>query len=99
MKLIYSKQAVSELVRLREFIARHDPDSAARISASLLDAISTLEAFPKMGHQVPQAPSSLPVRDLVADRYVVRYLLLTQQIVILRIWHHKEQQRETPLDP
>ncbi len=34
MKLIDSKEAVSDLIRLREFIAQHDPDSAARISAS-----------------------------------------------------------------
>ena len=99
MKLLYSKEAVSDLSRLREFIAQHDPDSAERISASLLEAIENLEAFPRLGHPVSQAPASVPVRDFIAGRYVVRYLLLTQRIVILRIWHHKEQERDAPIKP
>jgi len=41
MKLLYSKEAVSDLGRLREFIAQHDPDSAERTSATLLEAIDT----------------------------------------------------------
>jgi plasmid stabilization system protein ParE len=99
MKLVFSKEASADLGRLRDFIAQHDPDSAARISTSLLEAIDHLEAYPKMGHPVSRAPSSLPVRDLIAGRYVVRYLLLTQQIVILRVWHHKEQERDVPPNP
>ena len=99
MNLLYSKEAISDLSRLREFIAQHDPGSAARISASLLESINNLEAFPRLGHPVPGAPASLPVRDLVAGRYLVRYLLLTQRIVILRIWHQKEQERDTTIKP
>ena len=94
MNLVYSKEAVSDLSRLRDFIAQHDPGSALRISSSLLEAINNLAMFPRMGHPVTRAPASLPVRDLIVGRYVVRYLLTTQRIVILRVWHHKEQERD-----
>ena len=97
MKLVYSKEAVSDLTRLREFIAQHETESAERISATLLEAIKNLEAFPRLGHRVSHAPASMPVLDFIAGRYVVRYLLLTERIAILRIWHHKEQERDAPL--
>ena len=77
MNLLYSKEAISDLSRLREFIAQHDPGSAARISAALLEAINNFEAFPRMGHPVPRAPASLPVHDLVAGQYVVQPVRLT----------------------
>lgn len=94
MKLFYSKEAVSDLKRLREFIAEHDPDAAAETSEKLLESIDLLEPFPRLGHPVAQAPASITVRDLFFGSYVVRYLLGEDRIVILRIWHQKEDGRD-----
>jgi hypothetical protein len=44
---------------------------------------------------VHEAPNPTLVRDMVFGRYVIRYAVQGDLVVILRIWHHFE--RRTPL--
>lgn len=90
MKIVYSKEAVVDLERLREFIARHDPAAASRYARKLLDGVSNLQAQPLLGHVVPPAPDPEHIRDLIIGDYIVRYAILAADILILRIWHHRE---------
>lgn len=90
MRPTYSQEAVADLVRLREFIAHSDPAAAARIAADLITRIGQLCAFPEIGRSVPEAPQADTVRDFVFGKYVVRYTLHDDVLVILRIWHHFE---------
>ena len=90
MKLIYAPESIEDLERLREFIAEKNPAAAERISRELLKGIQNLKQFPHLGVEVPKAPDPRRVRDLVVDRYVVRYLVMDTAIYVLRIWHHKE---------
>lgn len=90
MKLLYASEAIGDLERLREFIAEKNPAAAQRISRELLKGIQNLKQFPQLGVGVPRAPDPKRVRDLVIDRYVVRYLVLDAAIYVLRIWHHRE---------
>lgn len=90
MRLIYSQEAVADLVRLRAFIANHDPSAAARIAADLVSRIDHLCQFPAMGRSVDEAPQPDTVRDFTFGRYVVRYTVHDSALVILRIWHHFE---------
>lgn len=46
MRLIYSAEALDDLVRLRDFIAEHNPQAAARIAQQLLQRIEHLRNFP-----------------------------------------------------
>lgn len=93
MRLVYSQQAVADLIRLRAFIASNDPTAAARIAADLVARIEGLCAFPGMGRGVAQAPEPESVRDFIFARYVVRYTAHNSAVVILRIWHHYENSR------
>lgn len=90
MRLSYSQEAVADLIRLREFIANHDPAAAARIATDLIARIDQLCAFPEIGRSVPEAPQPETVRDFIFGKYVVRYTLHGNALVILRIWHHFE---------
>lgn len=90
MRLHYSREAIHDLERLREFIAETNPAAAARIARELLEGIQGLKRFPRLGREVSRAPDPDRIRDLVLDRYVVRYLIADQALYILRIWHHKE---------
>ena len=87
MKLEFSASAVRDLIRLREFIAVHNPKAAERISLRLRQAIAKLVLHPNIGRPVPDLEN---VRELVAGDYVVRYLQLENVIFVLRIWHGKE---------
>lgn len=90
MRLVYSQEAVADLVRLREFIAEKDPSAAARVAEELIARIENLCLFPHMGVGVEAAPQPDVVRDMVFGNYVVRYSVHTEALAILRIWHHYE---------
>jgi len=94
VKISYTNQAIDDLERLRKFIEPKNPFAARRISSELLDGISNLRSFPKMGLPVPRAPDPDTIRDLFIGQYTVRYLLEEDHVVILRIWHGKEVERD-----
>jgi len=90
MRLVYSVEAVADLVRLRAFITAHDPSAAARIAEELVTRISLVCRFPEMGKSVNLAPDPEIVRDAIFGKYVVRYTIHPSSIVVLRIWHQLE---------
>ena len=90
MKLVYSQEAVSDLIRLRNFIAEHDPSAAERISLELVTRIDYICSFPSIGKAVALCPEPLDIRDCIFGKYVVRYVAQAQSIIILRVWHHYE---------
>jgi plasmid stabilization system protein ParE len=90
MKLVYAEQAISDLGRLRDFIAQHDASAAARIAAELIERIEHLRRFPLIGRLVDESPEPKRIRDLILANYIVRYLPSDEAIIVLRIWHHRE---------
>lgn len=93
MRLEYSREAISDLKRVRAFIAEHNPAAASRIASELKQGVQSLRSHPKLGHGVLRAPDPETIRDLVIGKYIVRYLLLQERIVVLRVWHHLEEER------
>jgi len=90
MRLVYSQEAVADLVRLRAFIAEKDPAAAARVAAELVARIENLCRFPYLGVEVANAPQPAQVRDMVFGNYVVRYSIHAEALAVLRVWHHYE---------
>ena len=88
MRLIFSRAAVHDLVRLREFIARYNPDAAKRVSQRLRGAIKGLVNNSQIGRPVPDLPGE--IRELIFGQYVARYEVRTNALYVLRIWHGKE---------
>ncbi len=91
MKLSYSREAIRDLIRLREFIATKNPEATQRIAKSIRKGISQLKTFPYLGVEVELAPDPEIIRDLIIGNYIARYLIHAKQIYILRVWHHKEE--------
>ena len=91
MKLTYTPEAISDLIRLREFIEIKNPQAAERIARELIKGIGQLKNFPFMGVEVEEAPDPEMIRDLIIGSYLARYLVHSSEVHILRIWHHKEQ--------
>lgn len=90
MKLVYSEQAVADLVRLRTFLAEKDPAAAARVAFELVSRVERLREFPNLGVAVPQALQPGAIRDMVFGSYVVRYAAQAESLVVLRLWHQLE---------
>jgi plasmid stabilization system protein ParE len=96
VKLVVSSAAQSDLERLRAFLQDKNPAAAQRAVTVLAAAMQSLDAIPQRG-----LSSGVPgVRELIVpferSAYVLRYAFLppTDEIVILRIWHGREGQRE-----
>ena len=87
MELQFAEQALDDLVRLREFIAEKNPTAAKRISEQLIENINRLRDQPELGHVVEALPG---VREWIARDYVVHYLVLKESLVVLQIWHGRE---------
>lgn len=94
MRLRYTAEAVQELERLRAFVESKNPHAARRIAAELLDGIGNLLRFPDMGLPVSRAPNPNVIRDLFVGRYTVRYLREENSIIVLRIWHGRESEKD-----
>jgi len=85
MKLSYSREAINDLVRLREFIATKNPDAAQKVAISIRKGIAQLKAFPYLGVEVELAPDPEMVRDLIIGNYIARYLIHQKHVYILRV--------------
>jgi len=93
MKLRFAPEAVDDLARLRAFIAEKNPAAAQRTARDVLLGLEKLKAFPELGLRVQRAPDPDRIRDVFIGSYVVRYLVGDQDIVVLRVWHGKENER------
>ena len=92
MKISYSPESINDLIRLREFIEIKNPQAAQRIARSIKKGIIQLKSFPYLGVKVEQAPNPDIIRDLIIGNCTARYLIRPEEISILRIWHHKEEE-------
>ncbi len=88
MKLLFSKAAVNDLERLRDFIAQNSPEAAHRVGQRLRGAIQGLVDTPQIGWPVIDLAGE--IRELIFGKYIVRYEIRHQFLYILRIWHGKE---------
>jgi plasmid stabilization system protein ParE len=94
MNLRFSPEAVDDLVRLRDFIEEKNPSAALRIARDLLLGMEKLKVFPEIGLKVDRAFEPQRIRDLFIGTYTVRYLIGEDEIVILRLWHSKEHEKD-----
>lgn len=90
MKLKWTSEAVADLARLHEFLAKVNPAAAARATQSLSVAPRRLLERPHSGRQLDQY---LPreVRRIIVGNYEMRYELADATVYILRIWHTREE--------
>ena len=90
-RVTYAPGAVRDLERLRDFIAKQDPEAALAAAVAIADAVSVLERHPLIGR-----PAEAGMRELVIARgrtgYVALYdwLEAIDTVVILALRHQRE---------
>jgi toxin ParE1/3/4 len=86
MKIVWSPEAIQDLISLRAYIAEENPAAARRIVLRVLhDVEHLLPDNPQMGR-----PGRVPgTRELVVPRtpYIVPYRVQRATIQILRVFH------------
>jgi plasmid stabilization system protein ParE len=89
MKLQWTDKALSDLVRLHEFLAPVNPQAADKIVKSLTAATGRLLEYPRIGEKIDHYEPR-EVRRLLVGRYEMRYEIRDATIYVLRIWHTRE---------
>lgn len=89
MKLLWTKEAISNLHEIEEFIARDNLDIAIKFVDKLIDKAETLLENPKEGRIVPEL-SIEQIREIRYKKYRIVYLLKESSIEILTVFEsHK----------
>lgn len=89
MPLKWTSKALSDLVRLYEFLALTNKPAAARLLQALTQSPTILLTNPRIGEQLFQfAPRE--VRRILVGEYEVRYEILNSLVYVLRLWHTRE---------
>jgi len=89
MKLIWTSKALSDLVRLYEFLAPVNQQAAAHTVQMLTAAPKNLLVNPRMGEQLPGFEPR-EVRRIIVSQYEMRYEIQASTVYILRLWHTRE---------
>ena len=84
--------ALQDLRRLREFIQSKNPAAAKKAAYSIKEALAILQENPKAGMPLFEALQGF--HDLMVpfgrNGYIVRYREDGDGIVIVRVWHTRE---------
>lgn len=89
MELKWSSKALSDLVRLYEFLSPVNQLAAAQVVQSLTKAPTTLLTNPGLGEQLFQFEPR-EVRRIFVGHYEMRYEIQDETIYVLRLWHTRE---------
>jgi plasmid stabilization system protein ParE len=89
MELRWTDKALSDLVRLYDFLAPVNSQAAARAVQALTAAPARLLEQPRIGERLEEfAPRE--VRRILVGRYEMRYEIQQSTIYVLRLWHTRE---------
>ena len=89
MRIKWTSKALSDLVRLYEFLATKNKQAAARMVQSLSAAPDRLLEQARIGEKLDEFDPR-EVRRIVVGRYEMRYEIQEAIIIVLRIWHTRE---------
>ena len=89
MELKWTSKALSDLVRLRDFLAPANSQAAARAVQSLAAAPVRLIEYPRIGEKLEEFEPR-EVRRILVGNYEIRYEIQNTTISVLRLWHTRE---------
>lgn len=89
MRIVWSAAAWADVDRLHAFLAEHDVDAADEVFDRLANASSALLDFPRRGLRLSEFHPR-EVREFRVGNYLLRYEVLTSDIVVLRFFHARE---------
>src|SRR5574338_575981 len=84
-----TREALSDLARLFEFLAPVNKPAAARAVQALTKAPTILLTNPRIGEQLFEFEPR-EVRRLLVGHYEMRYEIQESTIYMLRLWHTRE---------
>ncbi len=91
MQVVWAAPALDHVDEIAVYIARDDPDAAARWTVELFDAVQRLADFPESGRTVPEL-AARGVREVIFGAYLVFYRV-DAAVEVLSVRHGSRQIR------
>jgi plasmid stabilization system protein ParE len=89
MEIRWTGKALSDVVRLYDILAIKDMAAAARVVQSVTAAPNRLLDQERIGEKLEEFDPR-EVRRIIIGRYEMRYEIQESIIIVLRIWHTRE---------
>jgi plasmid stabilization system protein ParE len=94
-EVVWRERALEDIDRLYNFLFEKNEDAAAKVAQVILRGSSLLEESPRLGRPMADGTQR---RELFipfgSAFYVLRYFLADKVVVIVRVWHGREDRRE-----
>lgn len=92
MKVIWLPQAQGDVQRLFDFLLERDPLAAERAARAIQTGARRLAEHPQIGRPMNDESGR---RELLvpfgAGAHVIRYLSRSESVVVIRVWHSREE--------
>jgi plasmid stabilization system protein ParE len=94
-KVVWRERALEDINRLHDFLFSKDEGASARVAQVILRGSSLLEESPRLGRPMADGTER---RELFipfgSGYYVLRYFLTSDAVVIVRVWHGREDRKQ-----
>ena len=94
-KVVWRERAVEDISRLYDFLFEKNEEAAKKAAQVILKGSSLLEDSPKLGRPMADGTER---RELFvpfgSGFYVLRYFLASDVVIIVRVWHGREDRKE-----
>ena len=92
MRLVWLPEAQADIQRLYQFLRARDPRAAERAIRAMQLGAQRLMEFPHMGRRMDDETERYEVSvPFGAGAYVLRYRRHEGTIVVIRVWHRREE--------
>jgi toxin ParE1/3/4 len=91
MQVKFAELALSDIENIRTYIAHDDPAAAQPMATAIVEAADRLEFNPRIGRYGTVAGTF----ELIVSPYVLIYEIRRTEIVVLRVWHGRQQRPGT----
>lgn len=92
----WTSQALADLEAIGDFIARDAPSFAEVFVDRIFVAVERLGAFPRSGRALPEIGEE-NLREIIFGSYRIVYLLNSDEVSILTVFHSARQLRPSDL--
>lgn len=94
-KVVWRERALEDISRLYDFLFEKNEEAAIKAAQVILRGSSLLEDSPRLGRPMADGTGR---RELFipfgSGFYVLRYFLTSDTVVIVRVWHGREDRKE-----
>ncbi|HSX31684.1 MAG TPA: type II toxin-antitoxin system RelE/ParE family toxin [Candidatus Saccharimonadales bacterium] len=94
-KVVWRERALKDIDRLYDFIFEKNDEAAAKAARVILRGSTLLGESPRLGRPMADGTGR---RELFlpfgSGFYVLRYFLIDNTVVIIRVWHGREDRKE-----